>query len=122
MTGNKCRVAGINHIRVNGCRRGRFGGAFGCHDSRVSDARLGAVQRERCDQAGHVAHRDDVIVRREGHRDALRFQLRVAQADELVGLVRDIGLGASGGSLLVCVGSRRDIQAPEKNVSLTTLT
>jgi hypothetical protein len=42
-----------------------------------------------------------VIVRREGERDLFRLELRIAQADELVVLVREIGLGASGSSLLV---------------------
>ena len=73
--------------------------------SRVSDARLGAFEGERCDQGGHVADRDNVIVRRERRGNPLRIELRVAQADELVVLVREIGLDASGGSLLVCVGS-----------------
>jgi hypothetical protein len=45
--------------------------------------RLRAFEGEGCDQAWHVADRDDVVVRCEGHRDALRIELGVAKADEL---------------------------------------
>ena len=43
--------------------QGASGGGFAVMAaSRVTDARLGALQRERRDQAGHVADRDDMIV------------------------------------------------------------
>jgi len=47
------------------CAIARF--VRGCHPQPPGalNARLRALEGERCDQAGHVADRDDVIVRRE---------------------------------------------------------